>query len=186
MLNAVEPFDEWEEFAIFGSHYCVMSARTGRPMSGGTAPAAAPDSGGGVPALAVGTTFTESAKSCQRRFGACLTIETPLGGQLMANTLGLGSTSRLRSLDIYAPGPAPVDFQLPSAGPPGRMCHTMVPLGVFGHLLVGGRTSPSTPLQDCWLFDGACRSWNRVADLPVPLYRHSATRLGSSDRKSVV
>ena len=180
MLNAVEPFDEWEEFAIFGSHYCVVSARTGLPVSSGTASVAAPEPEGGVPTLAVGTTFAESAKPCQRRFGACVTIETPLGEQLMANTLGLGSTSRLRSLDLHAPGPAPVDLQLPSAGPSGRMCHAIVPLGIFGHFLVGGRTSPSTPLRDCWLFDGARRSWNRVADLPVPLYRHSATRLGSS------
>lgn len=29
-LDAIEPFDEWEEFAIFAAHYCVVIARQTR------------------------------------------------------------------------------------------------------------------------------------------------------------
>ncbi|RYP17290.1 hypothetical protein DL767_010048 [Monosporascus sp. MG133] len=28
MLDRIEPFDEWEEFALFASHYCIVTAKT--------------------------------------------------------------------------------------------------------------------------------------------------------------
>ncbi|KAK7978545.1 leucine carboxyl methyltransferase 2 [Apiospora saccharicola] len=102
-MDRIEPFDEWEEFAIFVSHYCIDA-----------------------------------------------------------------------EMDVL------------SAGPSSRMCHSMVDLGVHGQLLAGGRASPSSAFRDCWRFDGTTRLWQKAADLPQPLFRHSAARLGRSSLALVV
>ncbi len=93
---------------------------------------------------------------------------------------GLGLQARLNSTDIYSdhgPGGGSSGF-LPAIMRP-RMCHTISVLNGLNSLLVGGRTSPDSPLADCWLRTG--HEWRRVEDLPVPRYRHCATQLQSAD-----
>ncbi|KAK6064815.1 leucine carboxyl methyltransferase [Seiridium cupressi] len=186
-LNEIEPFDEWEEFAIFGAHYCVVSARnlpagdhselehTSTSCSRDDAP----------PQLNLEATFSEGVRTCQRRFGASMMLEDLLGRQFVANLFGLGNTSRLRSIDIYSSG-SMIDIGLKPVGPPARMGHTIVDVGVHGNLLIGGRGSPSAPLKDCWRFDKARQDWQKVEDLPTPLYRHAAVRVGRSSLALVV
>lgn len=55
------------------------------------------------------------------------------------------------------------------------MCHTVTSIDKMTSLLVGGRVSPDQPLSDCWIVRDSL--WERVEDLPLPLYRHSATSL---------
>lgn len=62
--------------------------------------------------------------------------------------------------------------QLESIGP--RMCHTITSDGL-GFLIAGGRASPDHAFQDCWLSDKD--NWQRLEDLPVPLFRHCATAI---------
>jgi len=59
------------------------------------------------------------------------------------------------------------------------MCHTITDLGDVGALLVGGRSSPDSGLTDCWLHHKWTNTWERVDDLPIPRYRHSATAIGA-------
>ncbi|KAH8677272.1 leucine carboxyl methyltransferase [Xylariales sp. PMI_506] len=181
-LNEIEPFDEWEEFAIFGGHYCVVSANTGpipanmeiRDNLYSTV------SGCSLPQLSADAEFQIQGKPCQRRFGASMLLDDNFGIPFMANLFGLGAASRLRSLDLYSHGTPPGEFRFPSAGPSSRMCHALVDLGSYGNFLIGGRGSPSSPFRDCWLFEKSSRVWREVPSLPVPLYRHTATRLGNS------
>ncbi|KAH6656201.1 leucine carboxyl methyltransferase 2 [Truncatella angustata] len=186
-INEVEPFDDWEEFAIFGSHYCVVSATTG-PAHKQSSLVQQTDfstpTKQELPHVAIETVFKEGLRTCQRRFGAPLLLEDSRGYQYIANIYGLGSTSRLKSLDLYASGTT--DIPLKPAGPPSRICHQVVDLGVSGHLLVGGRGSLSAPLKDCWVMDKVLKSWKKTHDLPMPLYRHAAVRLGESSLALVV
>ncbi|KAI1845427.1 hypothetical protein JX266_008522 [Neoarthrinium moseri] len=183
-LNEVEPFDEWEEFAIFGGHYCVVTARTSQPAA--ETPRGNVMSLENIPSLHVALQFGDRGKPCHRRFGASMALENSTGDQFIADAFGLGNTSRLKSLDLYRSDRTVRSVNLASTGPPSRMCHSIVDLGIHGNLLVGGRGSPSSPLKDCWLFDKARKSWSQVHDLPTPLYRHAATRLASSGLALVV
>lgn len=65
------------------------------------------------------------------------------------------------------------------------MCYTLTDIG-RGTLLVGGRSSPSRAIKDCWLFKKESCQWERTWDLPVPLYRHSTCRLSGSFASLVV
>jgi len=55
------------------------------------------------------------------------------------------------------------------------MCHTITPLddNTGDCILVGGRTSPGAPFDDCWLRQD--NSWRQIHPLPEPRFRHSAT-----------
>jgi tRNA wybutosine-synthesizing protein 4 len=68
---------------------------------------------------------------------------------------GMGSTTRVNSLDVYTTDKEPsFPFRLDEASnvPSSRMCHTITDIGDEGALLVGGRTSPDNALADCWVF----------------------------------
>ncbi|KAI1780584.1 LCM-domain-containing protein [Hypoxylon cercidicola] len=184
-LDAIEPFDEWEEFALFASHYCVVIAKAypGSIASIATTPVHSK--------LIRGFQTTEifegevtsrdySGTRGQRRFGAALKLKNHMGHDFLANTFGLGTNSRLRSCDLYTKEFRFEDITAHHTGPSGRMCHTVTDLGDHGSLLTGGRTSPSNALRDCWLFNKNVDNWQPVEDLPVPLYRHAITRLGYS------
>jgi hypothetical protein len=58
------------------------------------------------------------------------------------------------------------------------MCHTITDVDDSGALLVGGRASPDNALADCWFYHKWLHAWERVDDLPWPLYRHRAVPLG--------
>jgi tRNA wybutosine-synthesizing protein 4 len=173
-LDSIEPFDEWEEFALFASHYCVVSA-TNTP--GTSVP---PSLDEPILPLTYSSLQISEYKGTRgrRRFGSPVTLRNQAGDLFIANTFGSDTNSRSRSLDLYTQGNPMEDIKISSSGPGNRMCHSMVSLGSYGSLLVGGRRSPSEALQDCWLLDRASNSWSRVDNLPTPLYRHGMTRLG--------
>ncbi|KAK6844305.1 leucine carboxyl methyltransferase [Apiospora arundinis] len=188
-LNDIEPFDEWEEMAIFTSHYCIVSAHT-RPDVLPPCPDLTAEEvqqqDSPVPTLQLGTTYTDCGKTCLRRFGAPMKFQDQSGCEVLGNACGLGGVTRMRSIDLYTSQQEDASIDVLSAGPSSRMCHTMVDLGIHGQLLAGGRASPSSAFRDCWRFDSTTCSWHQAADLPKPLYRHSATRLGRSSLALVI
>jgi len=191
-LDAVEPFDEWEEFAIFGSHYCIIHAKTqpGDVKIAGTRDVSSHDAlSRGLPYEKLDVRFDEClGQRGQRRFAAAMLL--PQGNEekgsnrvVIVNTLGLGTKSRLQSCDVYSRGDSTAARELTfgDGGPVTRMCHTLTDLGGdFGVLLAGGRASPTDAFKDCWVFNKSTNNWTRAQDLPVPLYRHSVTSLGHS------
>ncbi|KAH8897815.1 methyltransferase-like protein [Thozetella sp. PMI_491] len=178
-LDAVEPFDEWEEFAIFGCHYCLVHASTSPPQSTdacGERLAPAPTQ---IPTERIRVQIPESSlKKIQRRFGASTTHTSPNGNTKgLCNFLGLGGSSRLQSFDIFSlhgEDPGACSFRNYADGPSSRMCYGITADGI----LVGGRTSPLSPLKDCWLLSA---SVYKLQDLPRPLYRHSVVSLGYAE-----
>lgn len=179
-LDLVEPFDEWEEFALFASHYCVVIARNfahnaESAKSDVDVAKCRPQS------LALKSLFHGYlGVQGKRRFGATLQTRNELGETVFINTFGLGTNIRLKSCDLYSFESLAPGIRICSVGPSSRVCHSIVDLGSFGSLLVGGRASPTSALRDCWHFSTEQNKWSRTDDLPIPLYRHGMAQLGRS------
>ena len=170
-LDAIEPFDEWEEFALFASHYFLLRAST-RPDSTLDIHDAAENE-----AMDVSRQFTllpkPSAGGGQRRFGALISD----GAHSVGHYGGLGRQTRLASTDLYANSDRITFPQhaFPSGDVEARMCHTLTDLKDNTCLLVGGRASPATVFQYCWY--RANDQWRAVKDMPDPRFRHSAIKV---------
>lgn len=182
-LDEVEPFDEWEEFCLFASHYLILRAANHGGEGVGPCPAAGFAETGFPETLSIEatTTYKPLAGHCGlRRFGAAMTVADTLGRKIILNCMGLGHTTRLPSYDIYKLQSFGGDIRVKPTGPSSRMCHSITDLGTRGTLLVGGRNSPSRAKIDCWTFGAVTHQWERAQDLPAPLYRHAVCRLPGS------
>ncbi|KAF9870544.1 putative leucine carboxyl methyltransferase [Colletotrichum karsti] len=178
-LDAVEPFDEWEEFALFASHYVVILGSTQGRQEHAHLSLKSEDSGIKSYQTPMSLSAYDSSRG-RRRFGAAMLVDKPDGQTIVSHVLGQGPNGRLNSEDSYQISSHRSPSSAPRNGPSGRVCHTLTDLGNVGVLLVGGRTSPSTAFQDCWLRRKVFNTWERVQDLPLSLFRHSVTRLGTS------
>ncbi|KAL8732477.1 MAG: hypothetical protein Q9166_002691 [cf. Caloplaca sp. 2 TL-2023] len=185
-LNQIEPFDEWEEFALFSSHYFVLEAKKSFdtvPSSssiGGFAPEMPPSedqSNVQIPAAVPATEgivldVLPSEVRKRRKFGAII----PFSGHTVGFHGGIDNKGRSNTTDKYRlsgletkskrDSDPPLDIQ-------ARVCHTVTALDNYRCLLVGGRTSPDNAVRGCWLCSGG--QWKTVDHLPIPLYRHCAT-----------
>lgn len=177
-LDRVEPFDEWEEFALFGAHYFLLVARS-RPQRSNAPRHTSPtrrklSTGPAVTTLYQSTLQDE--KSVGRRFGAAFEIPpaTAKDPYTVVHCGGHGVRERLNTCDAYTNG----SLSTQNAGnviPVALVCHTVTSFGTPETplaLLCGGRGSPDKPSAACWLL--AEGRWTRQADMPRPRYRHCA------------
>lgn len=183
-LDYVEPFDEWEEFILFARHYFILHASANCNQGSSPQTSALVDNGSSktFAGLRVEMLGRYAKKTTRRRFGNSMILSNALGQRYALNLLGMSFNGREPTYDIFSlDGQHQTPPQLPPSGPPARICFTLTDLGEYGVMLVGGRTSPSCALSDCWLFErGVNQRWRMMPQLPVPLFRHSALRLGNS------
>ena len=186
-LDAVEPFDEWEEFALFASHYFLLVASTTRKS-----------------ALDLDDDIISPARTDYQYVPKCFVLESSpplvgLSGQRRHGSViadsecslghhgGLGRHSRLASSDLYTSSEelsSPI-HTLPPRDIPARMCHTITAFNDNHEcLLVGGRTSPSSALRDCWLREGG--QWHPVHELPIARFRHTAVEVVANGIRTVL
>ncbi|ETN42197.1 uncharacterized protein HMPREF1541_04138 [Cyphellophora europaea CBS 101466] len=189
-LDHVEPFDEWEEFALFASHYGLTVAQTIDEPLIDPLPRdfKRRDSEGSN--LSDFSTRTVSPYREQAEWFAYTYSENPGNDgkthhgsayqvpfqNAVAVHGGQGPAGRLASTTVYGP---PDDTNIHPAIAPddigGRCCHTLTTLQNGQNMLIGGRGSPSSPYKDCWLQTE--NKWQRVQDLPEPRYRHRAVSI---------
>lgn len=187
-LNAVEPFDEWEDFALFASHYFLLVAKnnskTNAILGGGFfksfEPSIRPSRADGLGERTPLPTMSEkffrarySDSGGHRKFGSIISSSDGLFG----HHGGIGSQARLTTTHFYKSD----DVSRPSIESPPpeiepRMCHTITVLPGDSCMLLGGRKSPDRAMSDCWLYRDA--RWERVNEVPMPLYRHCAVAIG--------
>ncbi|EFR00319.1 leucine carboxyl methyltransferase 2 [Nannizzia gypsea CBS 118893] len=151
-LDKSEAFDEWEEIALFASHYFWLRAST-RATAGNSndeaianTTTAPPD-----PQIRMTTNFQADLIN-HKRFGALFSF----GGQIGFHA-GLGQQARLSSTDVYLQSDtmhAPVK-SVPPESLPAR------------------ERPPSKALEDTWLMDGGI--WRQSCPFPTASFRHSAT-----------
>ncbi|KAI9787133.1 MAG: tRNA methyltransferase ppm2 [Geoglossum umbratile] len=182
-LNSVEPFDEWEELALFASHYFLLFAGKNPFLKGEELyrillqediPSGKTENNQNTRDTAA-TAFCGSAKhQGRRRFAAA----APLVGGGVAYHGGLGAKTRLNSCELIShDGNADTKIPRTLPGSRPRMCHTLTSLEGGQFLLVGGRSSPDNALADCWIYDLHTTEWYRAEDIAIPRYRHCAVGL---------
>ncbi|KAL9030825.1 MAG: hypothetical protein Q9196_001079 [Gyalolechia fulgens] len=179
-LNSVEPFDEWEEFALFLSHYFLLEAFKSPWTTSKVGTSSIRDlhssriPSGALPNHeAINLQVTSSSNNGRRRrFGAMIKYsETTIGFYG-----GVGHKGRMQDTDRYLTSGCEARRERvpdPPTHIQARMCHTITRLQDGKDLLVGGRTSPDEALHGCWL--RSSEGWSAVGNLPIPLYRHCAT-----------
>lgn len=181
-VEAVEPFDEWEEFALFGGHYFLLVASNTKAATAATpsisaSPGISSNDSSSEPtpiSLRASKTLTDSAWT-PRRFTAAFALDEGV----VAVHGGQGPQNRLSSISALTCGNTEYQFQSESdLQPSARMCHTVTSISRTSALLVGGRASPAQALADCWLINKG--KWSAVDDIPAPRYRHSASPVNVS------
>jgi tRNA wybutosine-synthesizing protein 4 len=182
VLEKIEPFDEWEEFALFGCHYFLLVADTGGSNvasphflanQGIEARTSTTINDGNYTDLQA--TFTQYPKlQGRRRFAAAMPLTGPDRSILRFGVFGgMGLVTRMNSYDEYTSDSIETQqTRGPLINPCSRMGHTITDIGNVGALLVGGRTSPDNALKDCWLYHKWLNTWEPVDDLLYPLYRY--------------
>ena len=188
-LGALEQFDEWEEFALFASHYFLLIAsNTSRVKA--------------CESFVESTTIGSVAPSHDVHLKPY--PSTPEGRPEMAfpprkhailyesradkycHHGGFGVEERLNSADVYCGSNVGLASFTHDALPPivmaARMCHTATTFtpnkldnSPYDCFIAGGRASPDIIFADCWLRKN--NIWRQIQDLPIPLYRHCATRI---------
>ena len=194
-LNSIEPFDEWEEFALFASHYFLLVAtvsvspeiqpvnlewylQAGQQISFGDVRSSTNSIKLDNSCADVELSFFQSDKiRVTRRFGV-LAQRTDRTLELHG---GFGSQTRATKSQIFTSND---NAHMPKENPmKSRVCHTITRLDFSPHLnfMVGGRASPNEAFADCWSQTNH-GVWYEEPALPKPLYRHSAVsvRLGSA------
>ncbi|KAL2829934.1 hypothetical protein BDW59DRAFT_170256 [Aspergillus cavernicola] len=174
-LDDIESFDEWEEFALFASHYFLLHASTKQGPSGNTTARA------GAPNYQADTQSNQfkiipncTLPTGQRRFGALVSG----GDSVVGHHSGLGRQTRLADTDMYTRSKETSGSHLsfPPRDVSARMCHTITTYNASGDcLLVGGRASPAAALQDCWVRKE--NVWRAGPSLPIARFRHSAIKV---------
>ncbi|KAF2861839.1 LCM-domain-containing protein [Piedraia hortae CBS 480.64] len=185
-LDDVEPFDEWEEFALFGSHYFHLVAELTPPprppkdlkeqtshLSLASHPSSSTPS---KPAEQPLQAPMLPGKAVFRRYAAVVPATSEISeGEAVGLLGGLGTQERLTDCDTYAR----TEDLLPIQGPPmrtGLVCHTITRLGGTSNcIMAGGRTSPDKASAECWLRQDGL--WRKVQSLPEGRYRHCAAPL---------
>ncbi len=187
VLNTIEPFDEWEDFALFASHYSFLVARSTSKarsiLSEGTfknfhlrLDSDQTNASGktGLDSMSrQSLSGIYSSSGGPRKFGSIMSTSQRLFGHYG----GIGSQSRLPTTHVYrASNAAGTSIKIPPSAIEARMCQTITTLRGDSCLLVGGRTSPDRAMSDCWLYKDA--QWEKVEEIPTPLYRHCAVAIG--------
>lgn len=185
-LDGFEAFDEWEEFALFASHYFLLIAsNTSDPEQG------PPENTGAINAKFAANVSDQfvlaphsySGTSARRRFGALV----PDSHDSVGHYGGQGEQTRLATTDLYSRVKEPAEpiASFPLRDIPTRMCHTITSLERDSDcLLVGGRASPSAPQSDCWVRQN--NQWRQVHPLPEPRFRHSAVSVSVDNSHCVL
>jgi len=174
-LDLIEPFDEWEELALFAGHYFLLVAGTegaddverSLPFAKGENELTVSSIADSLTAKVISDGVHHRTQS-MRRCGAISKLDTGevvfYGGQTFSKCENPAS--------IFSPYYHSPKLTLP---PESLSFHTVTYAGTRRKLLIGGRTSPLNANPKCWISENS--GWTRSADLSPGRYRHCAIPL---------
>ncbi|KAK9448703.1 S-adenosyl-L-methionine-dependent methyltransferase [Limtongia smithiae] len=179
-IEAVEHFDEWEEFILFCQHYFLLVASTAATCTEDDRTRITEDTD--APAAKPWAMKTTKTSNLRRRWGAATGIDK----STIAYFGGLNSTTRLDTSLLITRDSTAKAFALltTSRKPTPRMCHAMVKLRGSDIMITGGRGSPGAPSAECWIYGADSKQWNLAAPMPESRYRHSMSAM--SDTQAIV
>ncbi|PNS18317.1 hypothetical protein CAC42_6134 [Sphaceloma murrayae] len=194
-LDKVEAFDEWEEFALFGSHYFLLQASNQSKETVGSTEDRGDTSKSGAreeshlqlsprnfEASAIPGLYED------RRFAAATIVPyNCLAGVekrvVVGHWGGMGHQQRHKSADAYNSDIATSGNEAPLRRlielPSGLVGHTITTctLPEPSLVLIGGRGAPDKATDACWrLTDGL---WKPTHSLPRDRFRHCAMEITS-------
>ncbi|KAF2083381.1 LCM-domain-containing protein [Saccharata proteae CBS 121410] len=185
-LDLCEPFDEWEEFALFASHYLLLVARNTSESDHPVLEKKGHDEEHTSDALS--RPNVESGKSRPWRIELSQTGEAApsrfsalccMDEEGFINHGGYGTKGRLPTQDTLDSHGYLIDTSL-FPGSESIMCHTITPVTQQQWLLVGGRTSPLQVSNRSWLVDGGNLASSKD-DMSPARYRHCAVDIKLSN-----
>ena len=183
-LDTLEQFDEWEEFALFASHYFLLVASNTSRVKACESFIESTTIGSVHPSHDVHLKLYPSTPEGRldlafppRKYAVLYHSRA----DKYCHHGGFGAEGRLNSTDIYCGNNAGLVSFTHDAIPPlameARMCHTATNFAMKNSdgsshdcLITGGRASPDTIFADCWLRRD--NIWVQTEDLPTPLHRH--------------
>ncbi|KAL8930970.1 MAG: hypothetical protein Q9208_000071 [Pyrenodesmia sp. 3 TL-2023] len=187
-LNGVEPFDEWEEFALFSMHYFLLEAVKTRGILKLDENAyhvvrnARKDEAKKYVCYQRDNVqvLSSSSDGRRRKFGALiLSSENKLGFHG-----GIFKEKRTQTTDRYQLSGAEANCERlpdPPSDVGARACHTITRLHDGKDLLFGGRKSPDDARTTCWLRDS--NKWRIVHE--SGLYRHCAAAVSLGENGEI-
>ena len=175
-LDSVEPFDEWEEFILFASHYFILYAQHDKGPADILPEATDPRVSKAAehderPHLRL--QYLEPVEP--RRFGSCFRT---LSG--FAYFGGIGERTRTNTTNTFSLKPlctTPTAYQnakfdaeaIVPALTSARSCQASATSWNGNTLITGGRESPEKPLCESIYYNG---KWHRKSDMPQARFRH--------------
>lgn len=179
-LEAIEPFDDWEEFIIYGQHHFVAYMKSTSPCTkkSQTTQPQTPQ-----PVLHIDITRHNVSRLPKRRFGNMIPWGSAEGYRYGIHAFGQGPDGLLDTCDTYRIGCQKSDPNLPKKAPQPRMGCSFTDLGSFGSLMIGGRRHLSDIQSTCWrLMRGVegVQEWRNMPSLSLQIFRHSALRLADT------
>ncbi|SCU84333.1 LAME_0C09076g1_1 [Lachancea meyersii CBS 8951] len=188
-IEAIEPFDELEEFMLFCHHYVVGHSCNDLEVPFETVPSS-PRSGQNTRK----SLLRRDAKAAemkldndhltQRKFGASTLLPS---GQIMYTHGYLnGRLDNALLIDPAMSKVGLVDIISEHEKPVARMCHTITSLNNELCVLVGGRAAPNKAFGDVWRLqqtEESQWSYEKAISLPECRYRHASCAL---DEKRVL
>jgi tRNA wybutosine-synthesizing protein 4 len=163
-VESIEPFDEWEELALFAGHYFLLMATTSstplKHIFKYTMDYEIPYNIS--PSVEVHPCSNSPGQGL-RRFGASFNVEN----DIVAFHGGLKSTAQQSNCDIYTRLASTKSFD---SIPDSILCHTITKFDHDQLLLVGGRNSPAKASSSCFLYEN--NTWTQTHDLLPARYRH--------------
>ncbi len=172
----MEPFDEWEEFVLFASHYAFIQAACGLSTAFIECSHNLIRNSSEYELTSLGP--MDTPLTLVKRIGT-KTLETPRSfGQAVVHPDGVirvvGGTLDSVGLGVYSSSNRLLG-KIPHILPTNILCHTITQITHTKHLLVGGRTSPWRPNRKSFLYEPRSDNWTETASPYPPRYRHCAT-----------
>lgn len=177
-LDEFEPFDEWEDLALFAGHYFLLSATTS--MSSKFTPLGIPKTFHTLEGRLVDIkmlAIPNPKSQGQRRFGAVIDVD----GDSFAHHGGIVSTKLQTGFDLYTKNGRPVDVVIP---PEHLTCHTITTLHDGSVLFAGGRRSPASPSAACYMREAG--RWIKTHELRPARYKHCSVAVTINSKASVL
>ena len=184
-LDDIEPFDEWEEFALFAGHYFLLEAHTNQSEVHRIAEDLQSSSFKASENGTLQSDLRSESYSLKhitapkgkglRRHGAVLGFSSGAAESesMIAHVGGVDFQGRSSSADSYGHDTGSLDsWPMPSWKVPARQCHTITKLSNGKSVLFGGRASPAAGMEDFYLQTD--QGWQAVQSAPSPMFRHGA------------
>ncbi|SMN22436.1 similar to Saccharomyces cerevisiae YOL141W PPM2 AdoMet-dependent tRNA methyltransferase also involved in methoxycarbonylation [Maudiozyma saulgeensis] len=174
-IEAIQPFDELEEFYLFCHHYMLCHA-TNDPNFIFTSeykfeitPIEAIDED-----KELSVTFEPLGLDIKRSFGAgYINME----GNMVYH--GGCNPNRVNETLLLTEGIMKcIVLDKPIPIPPVRTCHTFTATGSNSAVIIGGRNAPHRPYKDVWLYDSKQNKWTQRQTLPETRFRHCTVSIG--------